>query len=156
MRWSRVLVAALVFLSTATFFLPYGWGQQRGSSVGRELLEVVNHERREQGLPALKWNDALAAAARKHAEQMAQQRTLSHQLPGEPSLPARVGKEGVRHSWLSENIAEGTSTDDIHDQFMKSPNHRSNILDSDMDTVGIGVAESGGKWFAVEDFCKAK
>ncbi len=72
------------------------------------------------------------------------------------ACPPASARRGFDHSWLSENIAEGTSADDIHDQFMKSPNHRSNILDSDMDTVGIGVAESGGKWFAVEDFCKAK
>jgi uncharacterized protein YkwD len=39
---------------------------------------------------------------------------------------------------------------------MRSPQHRANILDSDMDSVGIGVAERNGQMFAVEDFCKAK
>jgi uncharacterized protein YkwD len=137
-------------------FLPLASGQQRASGVERALFEAANRDRRDQGLPSLKWNEALADAARQHAEQMAQQRTLSHQLPKELSLPARVGQAGVRHSWLSENIAEGLSAADINEQFMKSTNHRANILDGDMDTMGIGVAESGGKWYAVEDFCKAK
>jgi len=34
--------------------------------------------------------------------------------------------------------------------------HRSNILDTDMDTVGMGVAQGNGQLFAVEDFSKAK
>jgi uncharacterized protein YkwD len=153
MRTSRLALATLILL---TVLLPQCWSQQRGASVERGLFDAVNRERHQQGLATLKWDDALAGAARKHAEQMAEQRTLSHQLPGEPSLSARVAQAGVRHSWLSENVAEGTGASDIHDQFMKSANHRANILDSDMDTVGIGVAESGGKWYAVEDFCKAK
>lgn len=156
MRLSRQVSVVLLFVSVGAVFMPSAWSQPTGSGVERGLFEAVNRERRQQGLPALKWDKALAGAAYKHAEQMAQQHALSHQFAGEPSLPARVGQAAVHHSWLSENIAEGTSSNDIHEQFMKSPNHRANILDSDMDTVGIGVAESGGKWFAVEDFCKAK
>jgi uncharacterized protein YkwD len=39
---------------------------------------------------------------------------------------------------------------------MGSANHRANILDRDMDSVGIGVVERGGQVFAVEDFLKVK
>jgi uncharacterized protein YkwD len=39
---------------------------------------------------------------------------------------------------------------------MKSPNHRANILDGDMDSVGIGIAERHGQVFVVEDFAKIK
>lgn len=147
---------SIALLLVSAFLVPLSRAQQRGGSIERGLFEAVNRARHEQGLPSLKWDDALAGAARKHAERMARSGTLSHQFSGEPSLPVRVNSAGVRHSWLSENIAEGKSAADLHEQFMKSPNHRANILDSDMDTVGIGVAESGGKWFAVEDFCKAK
>lgn len=154
MRWSRGLVPVILFLGV--LIAPLGWSQQRGSGVERGLVDAANRERRQQGLQELKWDEALAGAARKHAEQMAKRGTLSHQLTGEASLPARVAQAGVHHSWLSENVAEGASAEDIHAQFMKSPNHRANVLDSDMDTVGIGVVQSGGKWYAVEDFIKAK
>jgi hypothetical protein len=30
------------------------------------------------------------------------------------------------------------------------------MLDSDMDSIGVGVAERAGQLFAVEDFSKAK
>jgi len=39
---------------------------------------------------------------------------------------------------------------------MKSSAHRANILDSDMNSIGIGVAERGGQLFVVEDFARAK
>lgn len=152
----RGAAVSVLALSLVLLILPLAQAQQKGASVERSLLDAVNRERRQEGLPLFKWDEALAGAARKHAAQMAEQNSLSHQFPGEPGLAARVGQAGVRHSWLAENIAEGTSADDIHQQFMKSPNHRANILDSDMDTVGIGVAQAQGKWFAVEDFCKAK
>jgi uncharacterized protein YkwD len=35
---------------------------------------------------------------------------------------------------------------------MKSVNHRANILDADMNSIGVGVAERGGQLFVVEDF----
>jgi|SRR5215469_4084395 len=143
-------------LALSLVFLPYALPQQKGASIERSLFDAVNRERRQQGLPALRWDDALAGAARKHAVHMAEQNSLSHQFSGEAGLPARVAQAGVRHSWLAENIAQGTSSGDIHEQFMKSPAHRGNILDSDMDAVGIGVAQAEGKWFAVEDFCKTK
>ena len=38
---------------------------------------------------------------------------------------------------------------------MKSPLHRANILDTDMDSAGIGIAERNRQLFAVEDFSKA-
>jgi uncharacterized protein YkwD len=39
---------------------------------------------------------------------------------------------------------------------MKSPQHRANILDSDMDSAGIGIAEHNGQLFAVENFSKER
>jgi uncharacterized protein YkwD len=39
---------------------------------------------------------------------------------------------------------------------MHSSGHRANILDGNMDSVGIAVAERDGEYYAVEDFSKAK
>ena len=128
----------------------------RSATSEQFLFEAVNHERSAQGLPPLKWSDSLAAAARKHAQQMAAQNSLSHQFTGEPNLAARATQAGARFTWLSENIAQGPSPARIHAQWMNSPNHRANILDSDMDSIGVAVAEHNGQLFAVEDFCKAK
>jgi uncharacterized protein YkwD len=150
----RPRVAALIAL--VTLVSAGALGQQRHSDAERQLFNAVNQERRAHGLPPLKLDDALANAARVHAERMAEQGMLSHQLPGEPSLSSRAKAAGAHFSWLSENVDEGPNAAAIHQSFMKSAQHRANILDSDMDSVGIGVAERNGQMFAVEDFSKAK
>jgi uncharacterized protein YkwD len=125
---------------------------QSAARAERDLLSAVNKARRAQGLSTLRWDDSLAAAARRHAVLMAQHGTAQHGFEGEPGLSARVKLEGVHFSWLSENVTQGPDAEFIHSQFMKSPNHRANILDSDMNSVGIGVVEQNGQLFAVEDF----
>lgn len=124
--------------------------------VERELFASVNQARRAQGLASLRWDESLATAARRHAEAMAEHGSAQHGFEGEASLSARVKQAGAHFSWLSENVTQGPSPEFIHAQFMKSPPHRANILDRDMDSVGIGVVERGGQLFAVEDFSQAR
>ena len=122
----------------------------------RELFASVNQARRAQGLAPLRWDESLAAAARRHAAAMAEHGSAQHGFEGEPSLSARVKQAGVRFSWLSENVTQGPSPEFIHAQFMKSPPHRANILDRDMDSIGVGVVEQGRQLFAVEDFSQVR
>jgi uncharacterized protein YkwD len=132
------------------------WAFSKASGAELELFEAANRERNRHGLRSLKWNESLAAAARKHATEMLKHNSVSHQFPGEPSLPSRAHQAGVSFSWISENVDQGQGVEVIHDRLMKSPLHRANILDGDMDTAGVGVARGNGQLFAVEDFSKAK
>jgi len=157
----RIPFKIAVTLLTCALSLPLTtWGQRTRAPgtdiIERDLFDYANRERSSQGLPPLKWDNALARAAQKHAAVMAQQGSLSHQFPGESSLPSRAVLSGVRYVWLAENVAQGPSAQVIHAQWVRSPNHRANLLDRDMDSIGIAVAERDGQWFAVEDFSKAK
>jgi len=153
-RWQLTVLASVFAFMIA--YARLGLGDQGPSSAERILLDSVNAERKAQGIPALAWDDALAVAARSHAAEMARRNSVAHVLPDEPSLPARATRAGVRFSWLSENVVSAGTVDNAHAQFVKSPAHRANILDPDMDRIGIGVAQRGGQVFVVEDFCKAK
>jgi uncharacterized protein YkwD len=151
-RRSSILVAVLV----ASLFLPrIGVAQQRTTNAEHVLFDSANRERVAQGLPPLKWDGALALAAQRHAQRMAQQGALSHQFPGEPDLPARATQAGSRFSTIAENVAEGPSAAGIHLQWMNSPPHRGNLLDPDLDSVGIAVVQRNGQFFAAEDFSRA-
>jgi uncharacterized protein YkwD len=145
-RLTHALIAALLLCGAV-------WAQSKGE---RELFDAANRERKAQGLPSLKWDDALATAARKHAEQMASHGSAGHQFSGEPSLPGRATKAGAHFLSLAENVDEGATATTVHESFMKSPLHRANILDRDMDSVGIGIVVRNGQLFVVEDFSKAK
>ena len=87
---------------------------------------------------------------------MAEHGSAQHGFPGEPNLSARARQAGAHFGWLSENVIQGSSPEFIHGQFMKSPPHRANILDKEMDSVGIGVVEQGRQLFAVEDFSQTR
>src|SRR5215469_6238369 len=87
-RWVRVCrrplpwrVATVALLAGAAF-TPSSFASAvppQAGSAERALFEAANRERSAQGLSALRWDAALAGAARQHAERMATQNTLSHQ-----------------------------------------------------------------------------
>jgi uncharacterized protein YkwD len=152
----RIMLRLAAFLIVGLAALPLARAQTGGSAAEQELFAALNRARRAQALPALKWNEALAVAAHRHAALMAQHGAAEHGFPGEPSLASRVAQAGAHFVWLSENVIQGSGVETIQTEFLRSPNHRANIMDSDMDSVGVGVVERGGQLFAVEDFSKAK
>ncbi|MGC2186271.1 MAG: CAP domain-containing protein [Terriglobales bacterium] len=149
-----VIIAS--FMVGGVFSCTSALAQPKAEAAEQQLFQAINGERAAHGLPSLKWDEALANAARQHAEMMAAQRSISHGFLGELSLPSRAARAGARFSWLSENVAAGPSAQNILEQWMQSPNHRANLLDADMDTIGAGAAERNGAVFAVADFSKAK
>ena len=149
------LISAVVL--SAIVALP-GQSARPQRPIGRPeqtLLQSANRERVAQGLPPLRWSAALASAALQHALRLAGQNALSHQLPGEPGLEDRATRAGARFSTIAENVAEGPSAENIHEQWMNSPPHRANLLDPHLDSVGIAVAERNNVLFAVADFSLA-
>jgi hypothetical protein len=142
-------LAALVWAGRANT------AQKKASSAEQELMDAVNRERKERGLSILKWDDGLARAANKHAELMAEQKLLQHQLPDEPGLAQRAHDAGARFSHITENIGTADFADKFHEGWMHSPGHRANILDPQIDSIGISVVEGEEHLFAVEDFALA-
>jgi uncharacterized protein YkwD len=147
----RMALAIIMFYSLSLLHAQTG-----ASAAEQQLFASVNRTRAAQGLPVLKWDEALATAARRHAGLMAQRAAAEHVFLGEPSLPSRVTRAGAHFVTLAENVVLGSGVPAIQAEFLRSPNHRANILDPDMDSCGVGVVERGGQFFATEDFSKAK
>jgi len=128
---------------------------RNGASVAEQyLLAAANQERLSRGLPPLQHNPELARAATEHARAMAAHGTISHQFDGEPDLTQRGASAGVPFSLISENVGEAPNVVMIHDMWMHSEHHRSNLLDPAVDSAGISVVARGGEFFAVEDFAR--
>ena len=140
--------ALLVFLFTASFSA----AAQKPSGNEQILFDAANRERAAQSLPALQWDEALAKAARKHANRMAFYNVVEHQLSGEPDLEARLTEAGARFSVIAENIAVASNPETIHAGWMDSPGHRKNILNAKLTAVGIAAVRGSGGLFAVQDF----
>jgi uncharacterized protein YkwD len=152
-RVSRQLAFAV---ATAALFAPARLlSGQDTESQARQVFTLTNQDRQQHGLPALRWDSALAAAAQAHAELMVRRGTLSHQLPGEPDLTTRAAAAGAHFQAIAENIAIGESPKGIERGWMNSTPHRTNILDPRMNAIGVAVVPRGASFYAVEDFSQA-
>lgn len=145
------LVAGLLFCCAAIA----ADGTTDGGSVAEQyLLAAANQERMARGLQPLHRDAALARAAERHAEQMAEHGGISHQFAGEPELTARGASAGVAFTLIEENVAEAPNAAEIHEMWMNSDHHRANLLEPSIDAAGIAVVQRGGEFYAVEDFAK--
>ncbi len=118
------------------------------------LFNAANRERAAARTPVLDWDAALAQAAEGHAELLAEGGAFEHQLPGEPNLAERAAAAGAHFSYISENIAAGPDPETMHVSWMHSPGHRSNLLSTKVNVVGIAVVARGKRLYAVEDFAR--
>jgi len=122
------------------------------SSAEKLTFDELNHERASHGLAVLQWDEHAAGAARAHARLLAESGKLSHQFPGESTLPERLGATGARFTVSAENVAQTEFVEDVHPALMTSPGHRSNILSASYNAVGIGVVAKQGKIYVTQDF----
>lgn len=112
------------------------------------VLALLNSERRANHLPPLALDTQLNRSALAHTARMVGRQSLSHQLPGEAGLGARVSATRYRWSAVGENIgwtsrystagALGIQLAMYHERAPYNW-HRLNILSRAYRQVGIGV-----------------
>ena len=120
------------------------------------LLQLTNRARASHNLPPVHWDSALANAAKAHVQRVRQEPgELLHQYPGEPDMTTRGAQAGAHFTTIAENVGRGSDIPLIHQTFMNSPTHRANILDPNLNAIGISVAEDRGLFATVEDFSRS-
>jgi uncharacterized protein YkwD len=124
----------------------------------QRLLVLANQARAANGAGPLKWDPALAAAALEHCLRMAAEGPISHRYDGEPDLVDRAGHAGAHFSAIEENVASGTAPTDpleFNEEWLHSPGHRANLLNREVDSVGIAVVVDHEVSYAVADYSRA-
>jgi len=146
-------VLASVAVACSSAIAAQGSPTPNGSPDEQVLLQLANQARAQHNLPALRWDSSLAVAAQNHLRWVVRNSELLHQYPGEPDLATRGGNAGAHFSTISENIAgHGQTPADLQQIWMTTPSHRANLLDPNLDVVGIAVVRNQGLLFAVQDF----
>jgi uncharacterized protein YkwD len=120
-----------------------------------QLFALANQARAEAGAAPLKWDAALARAARQHCLRMAAEGPIAHQYAGEPDVSVRAAQAGAHFSLIEENVAFAPTPAAIHDGWMHSPGHRRNLLNPTVDRVGIAVVAGRDNLYAVADYERA-
>jgi len=141
------------------------------------IFIYTNDQRKKYGLNELTWDDNLADIAREHSLDMATNnffdhtnlkgedptdRAIRHQYPIKKRLDRRTYSVGIAENIGSmptgnvEGIGYVYSDEDIGNalvnSWMASPGHRENILNSEYDVIGVGVAFDGQYYVATQNF----
>jgi len=105
------------------------------------LVMLTNQDRVASGAKALKEDHLLSAAAQRKADDMAKQGYFSHTSPNGNKPWSWLISSNYYYTHAGENLAEGFSdSQSIEQAWMRSPSHRSNIVDKTYTRVGVGIA----------------
>ena len=122
------------------------WSSGSFSSTSeRQLVSLTNQSRAAAGLRALKVDSTLTSIARWRSKDMITRDYFSHNIPpGGYNVFHVLDQKRYCYAIAGENIGWNNYPDDVatgvvHNSFMQSPGHRSNILDKRWDVIGVGA-----------------
>ena len=119
-----------------------------------QLLDLVNAERAKVGADPLQIDEQLDSAADLHSQDQAGMDRMTHTGSNGSRLGDRVTDSGYGWSKAAENVSQVALDADTVMYggqghlgigivgWMDSPGHRGNILDPNLEDIGIGYAEA--------------
>jgi uncharacterized protein YkwD len=118
------------------------------TTMERDAFNRINAYRQTKGLPALVWNDAIAAQARQHSQNMANGKTPF----GHDGFAARIAATKITYASAAENVAWNMGYADPAKQaaegWFKSPGHETNIRGNfSLSAVGVARNAKGQVYF---------
>jgi uncharacterized protein YkwD len=126
------------------FFATATAGLADRARVAVDMLARVNDLRRREGLPPLARSLLLDRISQEHADDMLMRSYSGHRSPEGLGPSDRARADGYRPG-IGENIVEQRfSVEEALDAWLKSPNHRRNLLDPHCRELGLGLAIGEG------------
>jgi len=132
---SRILKASSVFLMAAVVFAAAPSLRAESSDASRSRA-LVNQARSAHGRGALSGDAGLDKVAVAQAARMASDDRIYHNT----NLGRDADAQGVRWTLIGENVGVGGNVQQVHDAFMVSSGHKSNVLHPEYNKLGVGVA----------------
>lgn len=119
-----------------------------------QLFDLTNAARVQNGLSPLSWDDHVKITARDHSADMAKNRYFSHDNLDGLSPFDRLKQDRITYQAAGENIASGQASSIFaHEGLMNSLGHRENILSTNFNALGVGVAfDSDSRPYYTENF----
>lgn len=116
------------------------------------VVSLTNAERAKAGCGALRVDQRLVTAAKRHSADMAANNYFSHTSQNGDSPWDRMAAAGYPDAG-AENIAKGYPTAAaVVKGWMNSPGHRANILNCGLRAIGVGMASGPGGPYWTQNF----
>ncbi|GGH21253.1 CAP domain-containing protein [Paenibacillus segetis] len=124
-------------------------GKTDSSAFAQQVLDLVNDERYKAGLNSLTMDEELSNMAMVKAQDMYNNNYFDHNSPTHGSPFDMMNEFGISYNTAGENIANGQTTPtQVMKDWMNSPGHKANILNSSY--THIGIAFYNNEW--VQEF----
>ena len=108
----------------------------------KEVFDLINKQRTNNGLAALKNDSEVQRVARIKAQDMVDNNYFSHTSPTYGSPFDMLKSFKISYKTAGENIAGNSSNSSAVTAWMNSFGHKANILNSNFNYTGIGVVSS--------------
>lgn len=108
----------------------------------KEVFDLINKQRTNNGLAALKNDSEVQRVARIKAQDMVDNNYFSHTSPTYGSPFDMLKSFKISYKTAGENIAGNSSNSSVVTAWMNSSGHKANILNSNFNYTGIGVVSS--------------
>lgn len=108
----------------------------------KEVFNLINTQRTNNGLSALKEDAEVQKVARIKAQDMVNNNYFSHTSPTYGSPFDMLKSFGITYKSAGENIAGNSTNSGAVNAWMNSPGHKANILNTNFNYTGIGVVSS--------------
>lgn len=121
--------------------------QSNVSEYEKEVVNLVNEIRVQNGLSPLNLNVRLCETARMKSQDMKDKGYFSHTSPTYGSPFDMMKQFGISYRTAGENIAMGQQTPQaVVNAWMNSEGHRANILNASFTEIGVGYVADGNYW----------
>ena len=108
----------------------------------KEVFDLINKQRTNNGLSALKIDSEVQRVARIKAQDMVDNNYFAHESPTYGSPFQMLKSFKVSYKTAGENIAANSSNSGAVNAWMNSSGHKANILSGNYNYTGIGVVNS--------------
>lgn len=138
----------------------YGNSEHSGLTVaerkilGTELLDLIQVKRKERGISLLAENEKLSSAAMDHSKDMVENKYFSYTGKDGSSPFTRIKAEQIFFTSALEVIAKQRGdVIDVYQQWIRTGAQFQGLLDSTMDSAGVGVAQREKDLYVTVDLC---
>lgn len=163
-KWIVSVIAACTVLASAAFSvhaierqnIPQtakmaSYDSPELAEFAEQVAAMVNREREDNGLQHVKLSPELSEAANVRSSELKE--IFSHTRPDGTSCFTVLDEFKISYTAAAENIAYGQrNPESVMNAWMNSSGHRANILNKNMDYIGVGVVYREGVYYWTQLF----
>ena len=105
----------------------------------KKVAELINAERTAAGLPALTWSEPVGKVARAIAEGLKANAVKPGSAPS-INIVQKLAESDVATPVILQNPAAAATAEQAYQRLMVSPSHRANVMSTEVNNFGVGVA----------------